>query len=864
MNEEILLDIKVQDQNALANIVKLTDANEKLKAQLVELKKSYKDGTDASDDNVKSQAVLQAQIKENTNGIRENSKEIKTNAASVASAESSINGMRARIADLTKTYNSLSKEAREGDVGKQISSEMLSLNEGVNTANKSVGNFKDNIGNYPKVMEGVIGSNSKAGRAMDSLGISANMSAKQMARSIVDGAKSAGNALKTLAANPIVLFFVAIGAVVAILVGVFKDFKPVVDKLEQAMAALDAVFSVIKNSIIGLLTGQKSLSESTKGLGSQMAEAAKQAAELKKAQQELEDSQDALDVANKRDETQIQKLMLQSKNRTLSEKERIALLDEAQKKSEDIFQRNKAQSDEEVRIAQQKIIVGKNFTAEEIKRLKEEGVEYARQLQDKKSISDEEIENYKNALLKREDVNQQYIGLQEKAQNKIDALNDAKAAADEKAQEKAKSEAEKRQAAIEKAQEKEIKSAEDLLTIKKQQQKELNETLLVDPAYFQERLKQLEGNAEDEKKIENIKLKYKKISAQEYKIAIANIEKEVAENKVELQKKQAEEFVKLLDYELQLNKVKNQQFLIDNKLNDKQLHENRLSEIEAADKETREKLKLQKEAGIVDETEYNRQIVLLNAEKNLAISEENKAFDEAEAERHLQAQAGNYANELELLNENSTRAIEIKKAQLDEQMRIEKASAEKNGANILLIEKKYAKLKDAVDKQAAAARLEKEKTIADGVATLFTQTTVAGKIAASASTAIETYKGAQAALASMAGAGPVGWALGAVEAAVIIANGVKTIANINGIGVGSTASVSSSTADTTSSASSTVSSANSTIYTNLPTLGSMYSSNASQNETSQVIAESTPVPVVRVSEINEVQNTVKVKENSKY
>ena len=228
----------------------------------------------------------------------------------------------------------------------------------------------------------------------------------------------------------------------------------------------------------------------------------------------------------------------------------------------------------------------------------------------------------------------------------------------------------------------------------------------------------------------------------------------------------------------------------------------------------------------------------------------------------MQAQSDNYANELSLLQENSDRAVEIKKAQLDAQMKIELDAAKTNGANVELIQKKYAKSKKDIDKASAVARLDQEKTIADGVADLFGKTTKLGKIAASASVAIETYKGAQNAIATM-GTTPWGMILGIAQAAVITAGGIKAISNINAVSEDSTSSVNSSASSSASGSSSAASSTPPTTYTNLPTISGMYGSNASQNETAQIIAQSAPTPVVSVTEITNMQNTVKAKENSK-
>ena len=693
VNEDVLLDIKVQNSDALANIGKLASANKELKDGLNDLKKAYKDGELSEADYAKQSAVINAQMKENTAGIRENSKEIKTNAASVASASDSINGMRARVADLGAAWNSMSKSAREGDAGKAIQKEMASLNESVNTANKSVNNFKDNVGNYPEAMANVGLSNTKVGKTLDTLGITADMTGKQMGESISKAVTKISGSLKVLMANPLIVWFTLITAAVMILVSIFKDFKPLVDKLEQSMAALGAIFEVVKNTVIALFTGQKSLSESTKGLGDSMSKAAKQAAELKKAQQELEDSQDGLDIKNKRDETQIQKLMLQSKNRTLTEAERIQKLKDAQKLSDDIYNRNKAQNDEEVRIAEGKLASKWSLTKEEIKRLKVEGSEYARKLEGDRTSADEEIKALTAALLKKEDIRQADTARQTVAQNKIDANEDAAIAKAEKAEEKAQAAREKRLAAIQKAQDEEIKKAENLLALKKTNQKDIDATLLTDPKYFEQRLKLLTENAEDERKINKLKLKYHKEGNDEYLVADSNINKDLTNQKLDLQKQLANQKIKELDYELQLNKVQNETLLVGKKLTNEEIHKNKISEIKSTNEEELAKLKIQLDAETLTESEYLDAVQLKNAEKNLKIAQDNADFEQSEKERKLQAQSDDYANELSLLQENSDRAVEIKKAQLDAQMKIELDAAKSNGANVELIQKKYAKSK---------------------------------------------------------------------------------------------------------------------------------------------------------------------------
>ena len=846
VNEEVLLDIKVQNSDALANIGKLASANKELKDGLSDIKKAYKDGELSEAEYAKQSAVINAQIKENTAGIRENSKEIKTNAASVASASDSINGMRARVADLTGAWNGMSVAAQKSDAGKQIQKELLGLNESINASNKSIGNFKDNVGNYPTAM-GLMGSSTqKAASTLDNLGITSSKSFKEMSDSVGKGVSSIGSSFKVLLTNPIFAIIAALVATFFLLKDAIESSSKATNTLKEATAVFTPIINILKNILVGtvqvFLDGFLAISKFTQALFSgadannKYAKSVADASKVEKERQEIaklnrdlitEEAEGNLKVAKLRDQV--------TEKDKYSRSQRAGFLNEALKIEKDMSEKKR-------------LIAIKEYN------------NLVKELRSKDELNSEEKDQLANAKAKLFNIQTEYYTGIRRMKTQVATFNkaedDAVKAAADKADEDAKKAREKRLAAIQKAHDDEIKKAENLLTLKKTNQKDLDATLLTDPKYFKERLTMLEQNAKDEQAINA--LKYKK-NSDELKIANANSDKELASGKLALQKSLADQTVKALDYELQLSKIQNETLLAGQKLTNEQLHKNRISEIQSTNKEELAKLKTQLDAEIINESEYLDAVQLKNAEKNLKIAQDNADFEASEKERKLQAQSDNYANELSLLQENSDRAIEIKKAQLDAQMKIELDAAKTNGANVELIQKKYAKSKQAIDKTASDAKLDQEKRIADGIANLFGKTTKAGKAAASASVAIDTYKGAQAAITGMAGAGPVGWALGAIEAGVIIAGGVKSISDIWAVKEDSASSVSSSTSTAASSATQSAG----TTYTNLPTIASMYGSNASQNETAQIIAQSAPAPVVSVTEITNMQNTVQVKENSK-
>lgn len=250
-------------------------------------------------------------------------------------------------------------------------------------------------------------------------------------------------------------------AALGLLYSVFKNFAPLIDKIEQGFAGLTAAWGVLKNSLGQFLSGNQSFKESMVGVGKSMQDAAKDAANLKKAEQDLADMTGGLEVANKKLETQMQSLLLQSKNKTLTEKESMALIDQAIELENQQFENKKKVNDEELRISQENIRIKNKLTADQYAKLKELGLDYAEELKDQGvQISDADVDRLKAAMLANEDIEQQKIAIVEKAMNRKSALEEKAQAAAEKAADKAA-------AAAEKARKEEEDQAKKLLELKR-------------------------------------------------------------------------------------------------------------------------------------------------------------------------------------------------------------------------------------------------------------------------------------------------------------------------------------------------------------------------------------------------------------
>jgi len=257
-DDQIIVDIKVKDKEinqAEKSIDRLTDSieelgnsindtralNKKYKKDQEELNKLYKAGEISLEKYEKEVDILNAKIKVNNKQIANStvqlSKQKQERSANIKLINSEVNSrdkLRQKISILTKEYNGLNTETREGQKRfDEIQKELKQLNKDLNDGSIAAGNFKDNIGNYPDASNQLaeIGD-----RLSDVGGASAGA---------VGGIQSMGAAFKALLANPVVLVIAAIVAGISALFSAFKRSESGSKLLSKAMAGLKGVMAVV-------------------------------------------------------------------------------------------------------------------------------------------------------------------------------------------------------------------------------------------------------------------------------------------------------------------------------------------------------------------------------------------------------------------------------------------------------------------------------------------------------------------------------------------------------------------------------------------------------------------------------------------
>lgn len=338
-------------------------------------------------------------------------------------ATKSVDQNRKVLNALTAEYNRASKEGRDklAPTIKQISDE-LKKQEG------AIGDTRRNVGNYREAIAGALGDLKGFGGQVVAVGqnIGGAVNAFKAAEGGVKGFSAA------LATTGLPLIVMGINALTEAL----STFKPIADAVENTVNALSAGFRA-------LITGGN------------LGEAVKSSRELLEVMRDLEDTQDAYNITLEKSRNEIAALIIQSKDRTKTEKERTELLEKAEKLEKENYdkavKRNSDLLQKQQAVLKQKLGIGDA----ELKLLAEtddaNNVSYSKlrkRLEDTKGLTDEELKKYQDTLLEKAKLDGEYNVFLEKIVNSRNKLV-----------EKQEAEAEKRAENEAKRKEKELQDA---------------------------------------------------------------------------------------------------------------------------------------------------------------------------------------------------------------------------------------------------------------------------------------------------------------------------------------------------------------------------------------------------------------------
>jgi hypothetical protein len=180
-----------------------------------------------------------------------------------------------------------------------------------------------------------------------------------------------------------------------------------------------------------------------------------------------------------------------------------------------------------------------------------------------------------------------------------------------------------------------------------------------------------------------------------------------------------------------------------------------------------EKERYRLEQGLITQAEFDN----IRYEQQVSFQEKVAAIEAEEEEKRKEAKAMDLENQRAIDEENITSDFERETLRLEQQYQMEVAAAEKVGADVTLIEAKYAQIREKREKELVNAKLQMTADIAGQISNIMGQESAAGKVFALAQATINTYLGASKAIAQ-------GGIWGVAQAAIVIAAGLKQVASI--------------------------------------------------------------------------------------
>lgn len=180
-----------------------------------------------------------------------------------------------------------------------------------------------------------------------------------------------------------------------------------------------------------------------------------------------------------------------------------------------------------------------------------------------------------------------------------------------------------------------------------------------------------------------------------------------------------------------------------------------------------EKERYRLEQGLITQAEFDN----IRYEQRVAFQEKVAVIEAEEEAKRKEAKAMDLENQRAIEEENITSDFERETLRLEQQYQMEVAAAEKVGADVTLIEAKYAQIREKREKELVNAKLQMTADIAGQISNIMGQESAAGKVFALAQATINTYLGASKAIAQ-------GGIWGVAQAAIVIAAGLKQVASI--------------------------------------------------------------------------------------
>lgn len=304
--------------------------------------------------------------------------EIRNNNKSIEDQGGSLQSMRAELSRLNKVYVNLSQAERESAKGRDLQKKILSLNTTIGDAEKKLGDFRRQVGNYENAMKSALGANNKYVATL-MLMKDGNMNLGAALKTTTSVVISFGKALfAAIMANPIIAVIAGIVAVLTGLVKIMRGNEEQSARLDAVLAPLKrtfegivAVLQIVAGWVLDVAEGFEALALQVTKLGEkipvigkyfkQSNDAMLASIQLSKDKAALDKQTRELDVANAKAQYESSELRKKAEDRVkYTAEERLKFVQEANAKEQEILDNRLKIVEEQFRIAQEEATYNEN------------------------------------------------------------------------------------------------------------------------------------------------------------------------------------------------------------------------------------------------------------------------------------------------------------------------------------------------------------------------------------------------------------------------------------------------------------------------------------------------------------------------
>ena len=213
LTKDVIIDLKIDDQQAVSNIASLNKHLDELKVKRLGLHAAVKQNIISEEEYYKQLAKLDMEIKETKRSISSYQKELQNNLVAEKAEADSLDAMRAKLLNMRKEYESLSKANRDNPLvgGKQLQ-DIQNLTAEIKQLEQAQGDWRRSVGNYPsafdastesitrfgQVLASVFGTNGIIGKAATVV-MGFGKSLQDMGKDAMEGAREVTDSLNGMA-----------------------------------------------------------------------------------------------------------------------------------------------------------------------------------------------------------------------------------------------------------------------------------------------------------------------------------------------------------------------------------------------------------------------------------------------------------------------------------------------------------------------------------------------------------------------------------------------------------------------------------------------------------------------------------------